>query len=1848
MQSKRFAILLVCMLYSWYGTAQLNADFIADEIAGCNPLLVQFTDISQGNPVDWNWTLGDVDAGPNTGPISILQNPGRVYSGAGFYSVCLTVTDAQGNTDTACKINYINVFNSPEADIQADVQEGCEPQTVVFTDASIPGDGTIIQWQWDLNNTSTVPGNPTVSTTYEMAGLYSATLIVTDDNNCSDFINIDDFINVLELPDASFSADVTGSCDPPLNVNFSNNINNTNNISFQWDFGDGMTSNAPNPSHNYPDPGDYDVTLITLNNITGCTDTSTVDNYINIGNAVNFSYDPPFGCDELTVQFTDLTAGIPYEWNWDFGDGTGTSNDQNPVYTYTQPGCYTVTLTATNDECTSTRIAEQCINVAVSPSVSFTSSEDAACDLPFSVNFSGFSDNPGSWEWDFGDSIGTANTQNATYTFTSFGQHNVTLTMTSPEGCSNTYNQLIDVRPLEADFIANTYDGCAPLTVNFTDVSSSVVPVVDWEWDFMDGNTTSGPTPSNTFEQVGVYPVTLIATNQLGCTDTVQNNIYVGEPRNFSFSAEPPISCADTAITFTVDVDGAANGWYWDFGDGGESLLSNPTHVYIDTGYFDVCLTVFHNGCPSTLCEEDFIYIYPPVAKFSFFQNCFQPYTVTMQNNSIGGDSFYWDFGVPNIDTDTSTLIVPTYVYDNSGTYTITLTTTNDSTGCVHTTQKEITIADPQANFIIEPDTICIPMAVSLTDDSQDAVSWQWSSPDGVFADDTLPQTTILYNTPGLYSDIELMVTDIHGCTDSYVYTGDILATEITADFTADNVSGCTPVTTTFTDLSTSSDGEIVSWLWYFGDGDSSTVQNPVHEYTVPGSYDITLIVTSISGCTDELIIDDLVQPTYPSAEFEAPEYLCTGQPGQFNSLTMGVGLSYLWDFGDGNTSTVENPSHAYENEGMYTICLTATDINSCVDSICIQNYVTVLDPISNFTADTTYAACPPLIVTFQELSTNAVDWLWDFGDDSGIVSGQSPVHIYTEPGVYDVCMISVSASGCQDTLCFEEYIQLDGPIGSFTFEPNTGCAPLEVSLYGEGVDVVKWNWDSGCGDIQVNFNDAPTDTASFTYTEAGECFPFVVIEDIAGCQRVITSDDPVIVDTLSIDFIQDVSELCENGTVNYSMMVGSSDLPNVDFYWEFPGGDPATSTSINPTVNYANTGTYDATLIVSTTYCSDTLTKPSAVIVADDPVADFSFTPLTGCHPLPIQFNDLSTSQYGAIVWWEWDFGNGDVSTEPSPSYTYPMPGTYNISLLVVTEYACSNTITQTIEVLETPVADAGSGDVLCIGESIQLNATGGDTYSWAPANNLSCTNCPNPIADPVLTTTYEVTVTTLNGCTDTDTVTVDVLPFAIPDITLSSDTVVCEDGFVQLFVSTNTPNVTFVWDNIPGLSCYENCFNPFATPDLTTTYYVTAIGEGGCNARDSVVVAMLGESNEIASPDQVICKGDSVQLTVDPGANVFWSPSIGLSCAYCPDPYVYPEYSVTYIVELTTLGGCTISDTVQVEVLEQSDIDAGLDQYICIGEEIQLDGIGPPPGNILWTPGNTLDDSLSYTPIAVPEQSTTYTLAYLNGNCIIEDSVRIEVLEEAVVPDSQVVICVGDTVQLDATGIADTYSWAPENSLSNAGIPTPLAFPEETTIYQVTGTYNTCLPGIGEVIVTVNPIPEIQTNIQAASFFQGANIELIVEPLQPGNYTYQWFPNIYLSCDDCPTTIAEPEEDITYSIEVTDEFGCKNTADIELRMQRECTNDLIVIPNGFTPNNDGRNDVLYVRGSTLNDLTIFRIYDRWGALVFESSSLADGWDGNYKGQPAAPGVYVYYAEAPCALDGSPLFKKGNVTLIR
>ena len=335
-------------------------------------------------------------------------------------------------------------------------------------------------------------------------------------------------------------------------------------------------------------------------------------------------------------------------------------------------------------------------------------------------------------------------------------------------------------------------------------------------------------------------------------------------------------------------------------------------------------------------------------------------------------------------------------------------------------------------------------------------------------------------------------------------FNGEIKVNGVAPDFIASPSSGCNPLPVSFTDNSASLFGNVVSWDWNIDDGlVTSTNQSLNYTFDSVATYPLMLTVTDDWGCVGVLEVDDAVDVTQPLAKFRADTLGCTGTEISFKNQSQGTGLTYAWTFGDGGTSTIKNPKHEYLSEGIYTICLTVTDVNGCTDNVCLDDYVRIANPLANFASDETTAACPPLIVNFENLSQNATSYEWDFGDGSGSSSLENPPHVYTSPGVYDVSLIAISSDVCRDTFTITDYINLDGPLGQFTFDLNSNCIPTEVTFFAESNDFYTYIWDYGDGILDTS-GFKMTDTVTHLYTQNFDAVPNLILVDNQGCSRAI------------------------------------------------------------------------------------------------------------------------------------------------------------------------------------------------------------------------------------------------------------------------------------------------------------------------------------------------------------------------------------------------------------------------------------------------------------------------------------------------------------------------------------------------------------------------------------------------------------------------------------------------------------------------------------------------------------------------------------------------------------------------
>ena len=350
--------------------------------------------------------------------------------------------------------------------------------------------------------------------------------------------------------------------------------------------------------------------------------------------------------------------------------------------------------------------------------------------------------------------------------------------------------------------------------------------------------------------------------------------------------------------------------------------------------------------------------------------------------------TFFWDFG----DGNTSTQPNPNHVYANPGQYTVCLTVT-DSCGTDSTCQTINVCPTPSSTFSSQGNLLNYNFAA---DSNSTATSWLWDFGDGNTSTQQNPNHA--YAQPGTYT---VCLTSTNACgTDSSCTTVTVVCPVPQAAFSESS----NELSYTFSDQSANAP---TSWLWDFGDGNVSTMQNPMHTYAAPGTYNVCLTVTSSCG-TDSSCTSITATCTAPNADFsETALNLIV----QFGDLSTQGATSWLWDFGDGNTSTLQSPSHTYAAPGTYTVCLTATSICGS-DSICQSVTVSCPTPLADFSSVITGAA-----VDFTDLSTQgATAWLWDFGDGNTSTS-QNPMHTYGADGTYLACLIASSLCGA-DTVC--------------------------------------------------------------------------------------------------------------------------------------------------------------------------------------------------------------------------------------------------------------------------------------------------------------------------------------------------------------------------------------------------------------------------------------------------------------------------------------------------------------------------------------------------------------------------------------------------------------------------------------------------------------------------------------------------------------------------------------------------------------------------------------------------------------------------------------------------------------
>lgn len=1829
--------------------AQIEANFTVNNAEGCDFLQASFFDqsVSPGATiVDWQWDLA--------GTFSAVQNPGIIFNQPGLYTICLTVTDNQGNSDQTCKTDYIKVYSSPEADFDIDIQEGCSPLEVTFTNTSISSNGDIEYLLWDVGGSRNVvsTGNPNkkIISTYTAGGSYSTSLTVRDEKGCTDTKSVTDLIDVYQLLPPLISTEIISFCDLPWEVSIRNE-DVDDDAQYFWDFGNGQTYNGAQPPRQFFDAGSYDLTLIVQKE--ECSDTTRLEDFINTGQASTFVLDNDVVCQNTAVSFIDSSLIAADSVVWDFGDGT-TSQESNPSHVFGTSGCQTIELIRYIGDCVDT-VKMACLDVLAEPAVTYEIDNSFACTLPAQVGLRARADVAGTFTWVV-DGVGSFEGSEQSLELPAFGTYMVDLTFEAETGCSKVLESIpLEITGFEAHLPRRGPEGCAPFSFSLVDSVASSLPIVSYEWSIGSPPffTSTDPSPSTTIADTGRYDVRLIVENAYGCKDTIFRPGYIGvglEP-SIDFVAEPLEECLVATRYFTSTTDSYTNGWFWDFGDGNTSTEPNPSHTYGSLGVFDVSLVVSHNGCTNYLNFPEYINVLEPLSLFKINYNCDNPYTVSVQNQSLGADSLAWTiyYDSTRVDTIRDSLLAP-LTFPHTGDYVIKHYSINFETMCEHTRADTIRIRDPKASYTADTLQGCRPLEIQISDLSQDANRYKYQVIDGSTAVDTFVNPVLTFDSGGTFSMPDLIITDIHGCMDTFRIEDSVRVNEILPSLHYPIVS-CVPTTETLIDSSVSRYGSIVDRMWVInGDTLSTSAAEVEHLFDTTGLYDFAWKVTDSWGCMDSLHGDDLIEGVLVEPDFTADTLSCTGVRVRFRARISDPNIDqYLWDFGDGNTSDKKNVNYAYQTEGTYDICLTVWNRKGCSKTVCKPAFVDIRNPKADFTASPRLGECPPLLSTFQNLSTNATSYVWDFGDDSGLSKVTSPAHVFTTPGQFSVTLLAQLTDRCIDTLTIPNYIELLGPIGSFTYDVDTSCVPLSVSLYAESDDNYTYVWDYGNGQLDSTIMLTQTDTTHYTYTEVGRYIPKLVIRDTAGCSRTFASD-PIFVDDLSLDFLLEDSILCYPPVAVDIQNLSSSSRP-ATYNWRLDGPTSLvaeSSSDINLTVDQA--GPYTIQLVGSAGLCTDTLATDTLLYVGARPTAAFEPVSDILCHGIDVTFLDQSSSTFGEITDFRWQFGDGKNSTLPSPSHAYRRVDDYNIQLQISTEFGCVDSTELSLSVLPATAVKVSDDATICIGESIQLTATlenphPDSGYHWENHPSLSCTDCLVPTASPSETTTYYIETTHPSGCTDRDSVTITVIPVPPPTALLSPDTSICLLDSARIDILNYDNSLSYQWGATPGLSCYTDCPNLMAAPSTSQTYYVTVTNSYGCATSSEINISVETEIEDYLIPDRTICEGATTKLGITGGNEPQWRSDLPIDCATCDSIETSPDREGYFYCDVVSDLGCAYSDSVYVHIVPKGSAKAYADSVMCVGEQAELRAEGV--GQVQWLPAAHIVDPQAYTTMASPPTSTMYRLEVQADECIQADSTYIKVYEKAEIRLDRDTICPYDVARLNAVGRADDIKWYFEERAIGQGNHLVVE-PLQTHTYKAIAQYRTCAADTATTSVVVHPLIEAKVDPIYYTIFSNKAAEVITE--YDRDYDYLWSPPTGLSCTDCPNpSIDNVFEKTEYTVCITDPAtGCMDEQFITVRYTEACDQEVWGLPNIFSPNGDMSNDGFRTYTSDPEGFVKISIFDRWGEMMFQSEDLTAEWDGTFQGMPAAAGVYPFRLQAVCTLTDETYIIWGDVTLVR
>ncbi len=1122
---------------------------------GCGPLAVTFTNNSVplgGVNFSWNFGNGQTSTQVQPGQIQFLSSP----------LIKDTVYKIQLVASTSCAsvtfVDSIFVRPKPKAIVAPDSTRLCSPVSVNFNNfskgANRAGKGITYYWYFGDGSYDTTFTNVAVKHTYynpkSVPDTFTMKMIAV--NECGLDSNV---YMIVVLPNDVVSELVidgnnkTGCA--PFSVKFFNRSKGA--TSYKWDFGDGITqftSISPDEqTHIYDKPGVYRVSLFATN---GCSDSTTYEE-VTVLESVKPSFvtDKASYCEYDSIKFNNTsTAASANSYEWDFGDGTK-SNAKNPVHKYADSGQYKVRLKVMNVGVSGIiceDIIEKVVKVGPPPNVNIVLSNLNGTCTPVDVRVKIDSQSAPIIKWYFEDGPDTDtvyNTLTAQHRFTNEGNYRIGVEVLNASGCFDSSSVFITIfgtpKPV---FSASDSILCirnsGPQSVTF--INQTIVPngqTYSYQW-LIDGVpvSTDRRAYSHSFVFNSIldlpknYKVTLRTLSSNGCVgDTTITIRFVPYPKA-SFSISSKVNCYDTKITATDADYLVPHTRSWTYRSLGNTPFLNiqndttrrlvlliPKNTSDFVYSYEIKLEVVSSGkCVDSV--KDTIVVYPePKIGYALPDTLCSDQSVSVKNLSIplAGSAlsqmkFKWILRRYNAARDTNLIRTSEdldFVFrtSNSGlqdsTYFLTLIGTSPE-GCISSYTRQFVVKPPvNAVFTYTPSISCSPARLVITsNDSRNATQFKWYINDKLYSDLKKPNDTIL-SKGGTSFIVKLLALSGSACNnDSIEYKVVTFETPVSAFDISDSTSCTGSLQLSPADRSFGIGTKILKWNWNFGDGTSSTIQNPIKFYNKPGAYKLSLTVQDERGCLSDTVIRNIIVYGKPKAIFTAAD-ICIGDSMRtINKSTLGFGSTSFakieWSFGDGNASPLFEPKHKYNFPGDYDVRLIVYGDKSCVPDTLFQKVKVIGKPMAEFKWD---IQCNLLPIQFTSTAANGYSdlirshqWLWSDGQSSTL---KDPIILFKDSGSYKV-KLKVNGTLCPSLMdSIEKTIKISSPRSPQTYSIKYVAmkTPYRLAAKPGGL---KYYWTPSTG----LDNPATSDPiAKYQLTSPGKIFYTIEITDSAGCK---------------------------------------------------------------------------------------------------------------------------------------------------------------------------------------------------------------------------------------------------------------------------------------------------------------------------------------------------------------------------------------------------------------------------------------------------------------------------------------------------------------------------------------------------------------------------------------------------------------------------------------------------------------------------------------------------------------------------------------------------------------------------